>query len=99
MPVKLFGPSAYVLNSIIYLAGLDTDNLDNTVILKLDKHETNWQTFQTINGYSFGGFCHLTYSNDLQQFLLFGGLSIFTKETNTLSRFSREASSDIYRFT
>ena len=34
--MKLFGPSAYALNSFIYVAGLDVEEPDNTVILKLE---------------------------------------------------------------
>jgi hypothetical protein len=66
LPVKLFGPSAYVHDSFIYVAGLDSDNKNNTVIFKLEDKETRWSIFREINGYCHGGFSHLTFSNDLQ---------------------------------
>jgi hypothetical protein len=66
LPVNLFGPSAYVHDSFIYVAGLDADNENNTVILKLEDKETRWSIFRQIDGYRFGGFSHLTFSNDLQ---------------------------------
>ena len=80
---RLFGPSGYVLDSNVYVAGLDHDDPRITRVMKLEKQD--WIEFKNIDDHPSGGFSHLLYIQD--KFLIFGGL---TKDY--------EPSSDIYSF-
>lgn len=82
VPCTLFGPSGYVLNSNVYVAGIHIED-STTRVLKLEKN--GWIEFKNFGDHSSGGFSHLLYIKD--SFLIFGGLTLDYKP-----------SSDVYSF-